>query len=175
MNMIVAAWDQIVEEEGWREKQRQRSWRLVWGQNLFISLLRQLFCLGLFGRKDRIRPIFPNQPRQNSQRGEELKKFCPKNRRDDLCLYFSLHPSSRDQIDSCCASRKWFTEQFSRMQSCGGVVQFSLILSVMYSIVFTQCIALLCKMIRYFFNKFMLHNYEITVLFVILSCFRLAM
>ena len=34
-------------------------------------------------------------PGQNSQRGMEMNKFCmPPNRRDDLCLCFSLHPSS---------------------------------------------------------------------------------
>ena len=31
-------------EEGWREKQRQRSSRLFGGQNLFTSLPRLLFC-----------------------------------------------------------------------------------------------------------------------------------
>ena len=39
-------------EEGWREKQRQRSSRLFEGRNLFNFLPRYLFCLGRFGRMD---------------------------------------------------------------------------------------------------------------------------
>ena len=47
-------------EEGWREKQRQKSShsRLFGGQNLFNSLLRSLFYLGLFGRNSWIPPFF---------------------------------------------------------------------------------------------------------------------
>ena len=44
-------------EEGWREKQRQRSSRLFEGQNLFNSLPRYLFCLGRFGGKGWINPF----------------------------------------------------------------------------------------------------------------------
>ena len=58
----------------------------VCGQKLFNSLPRQLFCLGLFERKGRIHPIFPNRPRQNSQRGKKFNKFCPPNRRPLPCL-----------------------------------------------------------------------------------------
>ena len=71
-------------EEGYNQKAR----RLFVGQNLINSLSRQKFCLDLFERKGRICPIFPNRPRQNSQRGKELNKFCPLNRRDNLCLVF---------------------------------------------------------------------------------------
>ena len=39
----------VIIEEGWRQKQRQRSSRLFGGQILFNSLPRQLFCLGRFG------------------------------------------------------------------------------------------------------------------------------
>ena len=45
-------------EEGQNQKTRQRSSRLYGGQNLFNSLPRQLFCLGLFEGKGRIHPIF---------------------------------------------------------------------------------------------------------------------
>ena len=41
-----------------------------------------------------IRPFLSNWPRQNSKWGKELNKFCPPNRRDDLCLAFCFHPSS---------------------------------------------------------------------------------
>ena len=72
--------------------------RLIGGQNLFNSLPRQLYCLGLFASKGRIHPVFPNRPRQNSQRGKELNKFCPPIGRDDLCLVFELYPSSTGLI-----------------------------------------------------------------------------
>ena len=39
-----------------------------------------------------------NRTRQNSQRGKELNKFCPPNRRDALCLCCSLHPSSMPKV-----------------------------------------------------------------------------
>ena len=48
----------------------------VCGQNLFYSLPRQLFCLCLCERKGRVHSNFPNRPRQNSQCGKELNKFC---------------------------------------------------------------------------------------------------
>ena len=77
-----------------KQKKRQRSSRLFEGQILFNSLPRQLFCLGRFGRIGCIQPFLSNQPRQNSQRGKELNKFCLPNRRDDLCLCFCIIPSS---------------------------------------------------------------------------------
>ena len=52
------------------QKQRQRSSRLFGEQNLFNSLPR-FACL------DPFQPFLPNRPRQNSQRGKELNKFCP--------------------------------------------------------------------------------------------------
>ena len=48
----------------------------------------------LFGRNSWIQPFRPNQPRQNSERSKERNKFCPPNRRNDLCLAFCFHPSS---------------------------------------------------------------------------------
>ena len=41
-----------------------------------------------------IQPFLPNRSRQNSWRSKELNKFCPPNRRDDLCLAFCFHHSS---------------------------------------------------------------------------------
>ena len=65
-------------EEGWREK--QRSSRLFWGGRICsISW---------------IQPFLPNRLRQNNTK---LSKFCPPNRRDDLCLGFCPHPSSMYQ------------------------------------------------------------------------------
>ena len=64
-------------EEGQNQKTSQRSSLVFGGQNLFKSLPRQLFCLGLFERKGRIHPIFPNRLRQNIQRGKELTNSVP--------------------------------------------------------------------------------------------------
>ena len=64
-------------EERWKQKARQRSSRLFGGQNLFNSLPRQLFCLGLFGRNGWIQPF-----------------LSIRHRHDDLCLAFCCHPSS---------------------------------------------------------------------------------
>ena len=51
-------------EEGWREKQRQRSSRLFGGQN-FVQFLAALAVLpGRFGRNSGIHPILPNRPTQ---------------------------------------------------------------------------------------------------------------
>ena len=56
-------WSCRVIEEGWREKQRQRSLRLFGGKNLLNSLPRSLFYLGRFGRNDWIQPILSTRPR----------------------------------------------------------------------------------------------------------------
>ena len=82
-------------EEGWGQKQRQRSSRRFGWQNLFNFLPRYLFSLGLFGRIGWIQPFLP------IDRGKKLNTFCPPNRRDDLSLDFCPHPSS---IFSTCFS-----------------------------------------------------------------------
>ena len=96
-------------EEGRRQKLRRRSSPLFKGQNLFNALPQQLFCLGRFGRIGLIQPFLPNRLTQNRQCGKELNKFCPPNRRVDLCLCFSLHPSSIDCTLISEASLNYFT------------------------------------------------------------------
>ena len=61
-------------EEGLRQKNWQRSSRLLWGGANFLL----------------------NRPRQNSLRSKELNQCCPPNISDDddLCLCFCVHPSS---------------------------------------------------------------------------------
>ena len=76
-------------EEGWRQKQRQKSLRLFWGQNLFNSLPRQLFYLGRYGRKGYIHPFFKStETKQLAQQGSE--KMLPTNQtRRPLSLLLS--------------------------------------------------------------------------------------
>ena len=55
---------------------------------------KRLNSAGLFGKKLLNQPCLSKLLRQNSKRGKELNKFCPPNRRDDLCLAFCFNPSS---------------------------------------------------------------------------------
>ena len=84
-------------EEGWREKPRQRLSRLFGGQNLvnfFAALAVLPQSTWIFKKPGWIRQFLPNRPRQNSERGKKLNKFCPSNRRDDLWLGFCRYPPS---------------------------------------------------------------------------------
>ena len=64
----------------------------VWGA-AFIKFLAALAVLPRSIWKKRLNSSYYFK-QQNSQRGKELNKFCRPNRCDDLCLCFSLHPSS---------------------------------------------------------------------------------
>ena len=62
-------------EEGWGQKQRQILLRLFGGQNLNSIVSSKL-----------------TEAKQLAR--QEIEQVLPPNRRDDLCLCFSLHPSS---------------------------------------------------------------------------------
>ena len=82
-------------EEGWREKQRQRSSRLFGGQNL-LKILAPLAVLPRSLWKNEMNSTVSSkstEAKQQAWQGIE-QNLPPPNGRDDLCLYFSLHPSS---------------------------------------------------------------------------------
>ena len=102
----------ILQKKDKDRRKRQRLSLLV-GQNLFNSLLRQLFALERFEDKDEFILFFPNHPGaihpilqivllQNSQRGKKFNNLCPPNNSDDLCLLFYINPSSMSPYDCQC-------------------------------------------------------------------------
>ena len=78
-------------EEGWRQKQRQRSSPLFG----FVQYFAVLTDLPRSIWKKRLNSSYSSQSTEAKQLARHRnKKICPPDRRDDLCLCFCLHPSS---------------------------------------------------------------------------------
>ena len=92
-------------EDGWRQKRMQRLSLMLRGRksiHFFVALailhqedfINRMNCSRTIWRLGWIHPFLHIIQVQNSLRGKELNQFCPQNSSDDLCLLFSLYPSS---------------------------------------------------------------------------------